>query len=113
LADQSVYATKIWLNSYEPGIQATIKFKDILVPQYLTESAGRFPDHPALIFQGYSVTFKELDDMVGRFAAALKDFGIKKGDSVAILLPNVIPCVVAYYAALRIGGIVVFNNPLY
>jgi long-chain acyl-CoA synthetase len=113
LADQSVYAKKIWLNSYEPGIQATIKFKDNLVPQYLTESAGRFPDHPALIFQGYTVTFKELDDMVGRFAAALKDFGIKKGDSVAILLPNVIPCVVAYYAILRIGGIVVFNNPLY
>lgn len=51
--------------------------------------------------------------MVGKFAAALKDFGIKKGDSVAILLPNLIPCVVAYYATLRIGGIVVFNNPLY
>jgi long-chain acyl-CoA synthetase len=113
LADQSVYAKKNWLNSYEPGIQATLEFKDILVPQYLTESAGRFADHPALIFQGYTVTFKELDDMVGRFAAALKDFGIKKGDSVAILLPNVIPCVVAYYATLRIGAIVVFNNPLY
>jgi long-chain acyl-CoA synthetase len=113
LTDQSVYAKKIWLNSYEPGIQATIAFKDKLVPRYLTESADRFPGHPALIFQGYTVTFKELDDMVGRFAAALKDFGIKKGDSVAILLPNVIPCVVAYYATLRIGGIVVFNNPLY
>ncbi len=43
----------------------------------------------------------------------LKGLGIKKGDSVAILLPNVIPCVVAYYAVLKIGGIVVFNNPLY
>jgi long-chain acyl-CoA synthetase len=51
--------------------------------------------------------------MVARFAAALKSFGIKKGYSVAILLPNVIPCVVAYYATLKIGGIVVFNNPLY
>lgn len=113
MTDQSIYAKKIWLDSYEPGIQATIDFKEILVPQYLNESAGQFPDRPALIFQGYTVTFKELEDMVGRFAAALKDFGIKKGDSVAILLPNVIPCVVAYYAILRIGGIVVFNNPLY
>jgi long-chain acyl-CoA synthetase len=113
LTDHSIYAKKIWLDSYEPGIQETIDFKDILVPQYLNESAGRFPDRPALIFQGYTVTFRELDDMVGRFAAALKDYGIKKGDSVAILLPNVIPCVVAYYAILRIGGIVVFNNPLY
>ncbi len=108
-----MYAKKIWLNAYEPMIQGNIDFKDIPVPQFLKESAARFPDHPALIFQGYSVSFRELDEMVGKFAAALKDFGIKKGDSVAILLPNVIPCVVAYYAILRIGGIVVFNNPLY
>lgn len=108
-----MYAKKIWLNAYEPKIEGTIDFENTLVPQYLTESAARFPDHPALIFQGYSVTFKELDEMVGKFAAALKDFGINRGDSVAILLPNVIPCVVAYYATLRIGAIVVFNNPLY
>jgi long-chain acyl-CoA synthetase len=108
-----MYEKKIWLNAYEPKIQGTIDFTDTLVPQYLTESAAAFPDQVALIFQGYSVTFKELDEMVGKFAAALKDFGIKKGDSVAILLPNVIPCVVAYYAILRIGGVVVFNNPLY
>jgi long-chain acyl-CoA synthetase len=113
LADQSVYTKKIWLNSYESTIQGTIDFKDIPVPQYLKDSAAQFPDQTALIFQGYSVSFKELDEMVGKFAAALKDFGIKKGDSVAILLPNMIPCVVAYYAILRIGGIVVFNNPLY
>lgn len=113
MADQSTYEKKIWLNSYEPNIPGTIDFEDILVPQYLTQSAAQFPDHTALIFQGYNVSFKELDDMVGKFAAALKDFGIQKGDSVAILLPNVIPCVVAYYAILRIGGIVVFNNPLY
>lgn len=108
-----MYEKKIWLNAYEQKIQGTIDFTDTLVPQYLTESAAEFPDQIALIFQGYSVTFKELDEMVGKFAAALKDFGIKKGDSVAILLPNLIPCVVAYYATLRIGGIVVFNNPLY
>jgi long-chain acyl-CoA synthetase len=108
-----MYEKKIWLNAYEPKIQDTIDFKDIPVPQFLKDSAARFPEHPALIFQGYSVSFRELDEMVGKFAAALRDFGIKKGDSVAILLPNVIPCVVAYYATLRIGGIVVFNNPLY
>ena len=51
--------------------------------------------------------------MVDRFAACLADFGIKKGDAVALLLPNVIPCVVAYFAILRIGAITVMNNPLY
>jgi len=107
------YAKKIWLDAYEQDIKTTIDFNDILIPQYLEESAKNFPDNPALIFQGYTLSFKELNEMVSRFTAALKNFGIKKGDSVAILLPNVIPCVVAYYATLRIGGIVVLNNPLY
>ena len=113
LSDQSVYSKKNWLSSYEQGIKENIEFNDVLVPQYLEESTKSFPDNPALIFQGYTLTFTELSEMVARFAAALKNFGIQKGDSVAILLPNVIPCVVAYYATLKIGGIVVLNNPLY
>jgi len=113
LSDQSVYSKKNWLSSYEQGIKENIEFNDVLVPQYLEESTKNFPDNPALIFQGYPLSFTELSEMVARFAAALKSFGIQKGDSVAILLPNVIPCVVAYYATLKIGGIVVLNNPLY
>jgi long-chain acyl-CoA synthetase len=113
LSDQSIYENRPWLSSYEKGITDTVDYQDVLVPQYLEESARTFPDRPALIFQGFSLTFSELNDMVGRFASALKDFGIQKGESVAILLPNVIPCVVAYYATLKIGGIVVLNNPLY
>ena len=54
-----------------------------------------------------------MNEMVNRFANCLAEFGIKKGDRVAILLPNVIPCVVAYYAILKIGAIAVMNNPLY
>ena len=113
VSDQNDYAKKIWVNSYEQGVKSAIDFNDILIPQYLEESVQNFPDNPALIFQGFTLSYKELNEMVARFTAALKGFGIKKGDSVAILLPNVIPCVVAYYAILRIGGIVVLNNPLY
>jgi long-chain acyl-CoA synthetase len=51
--------------------------------------------------------------MVDRFSACLADFGVKKGDAVAILLPNTVPCVAAYYAILKIGAIAVMNNPLY
>ena len=51
--------------------------------------------------------------MVDRFAACLHHMGIRKGDSVAILLPNVIPCVISYYAIMKIGAITVMNNPLY
>ena len=113
MSEQSDYGKKIWLNSYEKGVKNSVDFQDILIPQYLEESAKTFPEKTALIFQGFTMTFKELDEMVARFSAALKGFGVKKGDSVAILLPNVIPCVVAYYATLRIGAIVVLNNPLY
>ncbi|WP_022669179.1 long-chain-fatty-acid--CoA ligase [Desulfospira joergensenii] len=113
MSDQSIYTKKIWLNSYEQGISGSVDFKDILIPQYLENSAKDYPDKTALVFQGFSMSYRELNEMVARFSAALKSFGIQKGDSVAILLPNVIPCVVAYYATLRIGGVVVFNNPLY
>jgi len=113
VTDKNNDKSKTWLNSYEQGVKKSVDFNDILIPQYLEESTKNFPDNTALIFQGFTLTFKELNEMVARFAAALKGFGVKKGDSVAILLPNVIPCVVAYYATLKIGGIVVLNNPLY
>lgn len=113
MTDKNNDTKKIWLNSYEQGVKKSVDFKDILIPRYLEESTKNFPDNTALIFQGFTLTFEELNEMVARFAAALKGFGVKKGDSVAILLPNVIPCVVAYYATLKIGGIVVLNNPLY
>ncbi|MDP6394670.1 MAG: AMP-binding protein [Desulfobacterales bacterium] len=51
--------------------------------------------------------------MVNALAGCLTDFGIKKGESVAVLLPNIIPCLASYYAILKIGGIAVMNNPLY
>jgi len=113
LSDSSACGKKIWTESYARGVPRHVDYQDILIPQYLEQSAKAFPDNQALIFQGYAMTFTQLNDTVCIFATALKNFGIKKGDRVALLLPNVIPCVVAYYATLKIGGIVVFNNPLY
>ncbi len=113
MAKQIKYEDKPWLTSYEKGVPEKIKYEEICLPDILERSADRFPNKMALLFQGYKITFRELNDMVNRFAASLHDFGIDKGDSVAILLPNVIPCVVAYYAILKIGGIAVMNNPLY
>ena len=107
------YQDKPWLNQYEKGVSEKIEFEETFLHEFLERSAGKSPDKTALIFQGYKVTYRELNDMANRFAACLIDFGIDKGDSVAILLPNVIPCVVSYYAILKIGGIVVMNNPLY
>lgn len=107
------YEDKPWISSYEEGVPENIEYKEICLPEILEKSAGMFPDKMALLFQGYKITYRQLNDMVNRFAACLHAFGINKGDSVAILLPNVIPCVVACYAILKIGGITVMNNPLY
>ena len=113
MKEQLRYEDKPWLTSYEKGVPATMEYEDICLPAILERTASQFPNNMALLFQGYQMTFRQLDDMVNRFAACLHDFGIKKGDSVAILLPNVIPCVVANYAILKLGGITVMNNPLY
>ena len=107
------YQDKPWLSSYEKGVPEHLDFEEAFLTDFLERSTEQFPDNMALLFQGYKVTYRELKNMVDCFTAVLADFGIKKGDSVAILLPNVIPCVVAYYAILKIGGIVVMNNPLY
>ncbi len=107
------YENKPWVSNYEEGVPETITYEETCLTDFLEKSAEQFPDTMSLMFQGYKMSFKELNDMVDRFAAALSDFGVNKGDSVAILLPNLITCVVSYYAVLKLGGIVVMNNPLY
>lgn len=113
MAEEIKYEDKPWLASYEKGVADEIAFIEKCLPEFLDESVRKFPDRTALIFQGYQITYRQLDDMINRFAAALTDLGIKQGDSVAILLPNLIPCVAAYFAILKIGGVAVMNNPLY
>jgi long-chain acyl-CoA synthetase len=104
---------KVWLKSYAKGVPAEVSFEKVTLAEALARSAVRFPDNPALFFQGTTVTFKQLDEMVSRFASALVALGLKPGDRVATLLPNIVQMVVATYGAFRAGAIVVTNNPLY
>ncbi len=107
------YLDKPWLAHYDKGVPEFVDYEETCIPEFLNRSAERFPNNMALLFQGYRVTYKELKTMVDRFAVCLSKFGIQKGDSVAILLPNIIPCVVGYYAILKVGATAVMNNPLY
>ncbi|MFH1851380.1 MAG: long-chain fatty acid--CoA ligase [Candidatus Neomarinimicrobiota bacterium] len=113
MSSQIEYAQKPWLKNYEPGVPPVLDYREVALPDFFKETVDRFPDRTALIFQGFKLSFKELDEMVGRLAAVLTDFGVKKGDSVAIVLPNLIPAAAAYYAIMRIGAVTVMNNPLY
>ena len=104
---------RVWHRSYAPGVPKTIEIKRITLPEALERSANRFPDRTALIMMGKRITYRELDDLVNRFAKALEDLGLKRGDKVALIMPNMPQMVVATYAVFRLGGVVVMNNPLY
>ena len=102
-----------WLKHYEAGVPASGSYPDISLPQVLTDSARRYPDRQALEFYGRCLTYRELEDCIERFAAALIELGVQKGDRVAVMLPNVPQAVIAYFGALKAGACVVQTNPLY
>jgi len=104
---------KIWLKSYAHGVPTEIVFEKITLPEALARSAERYPYNPALLFQGTTVTYRRLNEMVSRFASALVTLGARPGDKVALLLPNIVQMVVAVYGTFRAGAVAVLNNPLY
>jgi len=102
-----------WLKFYEPGVPASIPYPDIPLHQNLADAARDYPQSPATIFFDAVLTYRELDALADRFAAGLQQMGVKKGDRVAIYLPNCPQFIIAYYGTLRAGGIVAPCNPLY
>ncbi|HPB82832.1 MAG TPA: long-chain fatty acid--CoA ligase [Spirochaetota bacterium] len=113
MAGEIRYQDKPWLKHYDPGVPSTINYKEICLHDMLANSVKEYPGNTALIFEGYKITYRQLQEMVDRFATCLHALGVKKGDAVAVLLPNMIPTIAAYYAILKIGAVVVMNNPLY
>jgi long-chain acyl-CoA synthetase len=109
---------KPWLKCYEPGVPATLTYPDVPMHYFLEQAASKFPDRPATIFGNGSkldakLTYRELNEHVNRLANALSAMGVKKGDRVALYLPNAPQYVIGYYAILKLGAIVAPNNPLY
>jgi long-chain acyl-CoA synthetase len=113
--------TKPWLQFYDEGIPASIDYPQVPLDRLLAESAARHPEHPAIIFgapvgsrvMDQALSYRQLDDAVNRFAAAMQKLGVKKGDRVAMFMPNCPQLVIAYYGTLRAGGIAVPSNFLY
>lgn len=104
---------KVWHKAYAPGVPPSLDYEEVSLPQALSRTTERFPDVTALILMGKKISYRDLNGLVDRFAASLTKLGVKKGDKVAMVLPNIPQMVIATYAAWRIGGIVVMNNPLY
>ncbi|WP_136041647.1 MULTISPECIES: long-chain-fatty-acid--CoA ligase [unclassified Microbacterium] len=102
-----------WLDSYAAGVPAEIDEPTQTLPQMLSASVKAFGRRPALDFFGAVTSYRELGDQVARAAEGLRRLGVGKGDRVALVLPNCPQHVVAFYATLRLGAIVVEHNPLY
>lgn len=102
-----------WINRYDLGVPASVNYPAWTVPDLLRHSADRFSNSPALLFYGTCISYGELDDLTTRFALALRQLGISRGDRVALMLPNIPQTVIAYYGILKAGAVVVPTNPLY
>ena len=112
-----------WLQQYEPGVPASVDVPDVTIQQLLRDAAARYPDHIAvrmvLRYLPFGVRvqarlrYAELDALSDRFAAALADLGVAKGERVSILLPNLPQQVIAFFGVLKAGAVVVNTNPTY
>jgi long-chain acyl-CoA synthetase len=104
----------IWHARYDAGIPTTLEpYPERTLLDYLTESARQWPDRPALLFKGATLNYKRLEQLSDAFAESLIGIGIKKGDRVALCLPNCPQFVIAELGGWKAGAIVCPFNPTY
>lgn len=109
----SIDTPRPWLASYAPGVPHDIEEQHGSLIDLVEESARRFPGKVALEFFKRTTSYADLQEQILRAANGLRKLGVGAGDRVAIVLPNCPQHIVAFYAVLRLGAIVVEHNPLY
>jgi long-chain acyl-CoA synthetase len=109
----NVNTERPWLKFYDAGVPSSIAYPETTLGNVLALTAAKHPDRTALHFYGRKITYAQLEALAGRFSRALAELGVKRGDRVALMLPNIPQMVIAYFGALRIGAVAVATNPLY
>ena len=106
--------TRIWLQSYPAGVPAAIDPNRLRsLKELLEKTCALHAENVAYVQMGRALTYRELDRLSRSFAAWLQNAGFRKGDRLAIMLPNTLQYVIAMFGALRAGLVVVNTNPLY
>jgi long-chain acyl-CoA synthetase len=106
--------TKPWLEHYDEGVPHTLQpYPERTLLDVVSDTARQRPDHPALLFKGTRLSYGEVEQLSDAFAAALVAQGVKKGDRVALLMPNCPQIIIGQLGAWKAGAIVVPINPLY
>ena len=103
-----------WLAHYDPGVPASlVPYPNRTLLDYVSDSARERPQHPAFLFKGRPFTLAELERTSDAFAAALASLGVKRGDRVAVMLPNCPQFFIAEFATWKLGAIFAPLNPIY
>lgn len=102
-----------WYKHYPEGVPSHIDIPNVALYYFLERAAKKYPNNTATIFMGHELTYSQLKEQVDRFATALHAMGVRKGDRVAVMLPNCPQTVISYYAITSLGAVVVMTNPLY
>ncbi|HOB28188.1 MAG TPA: long-chain fatty acid--CoA ligase [Bacillota bacterium] len=104
-------AERLWLENYP--VRWNLEYPKISLYEHIKQTTAESGDLIALVFMGNEITYRKMQENIDRIAAALTDLGVKKGDRVALMLPNCPEYVYTYYACMKLGAIVVQMNPLY
>jgi long-chain acyl-CoA synthetase len=111
---KEIYMAKPWLKYYSEGVSDKVDIPDDMsVTDLFDQAAEKYGKNAALIFYGNEISYKKLKELIDRFATALADLGVKKGDTVALYLLNCPQFVIAYFAALRLGAKITPISPVY
>ncbi len=105
--------TKPWFDHYDEQVAQEIEIPQVPMTALLETAAKERPEGTAVHFFGNKISYTLLYDLVNRFAGALSELGVKKGDRVAIVLPNVPQYPICHWAIMKLGAIIVPTNPLY
>lgn len=100
-----------WIRFYDPGIPPTVVVPSQPLHRFLERAARRFPRQTATRFLGTGLSYRDLDEAANRLANVLLNQGIQRHDRVMILLPNCPQAIIAYYAVLKAGAVVVMADP--
>lgn len=104
---------KPWFSSWPKNLPKNLEYPEVQLHQILEKTAKEHPEKTAIAYSERNITYAQLDSLSNRFAAALTACSIKKGDRVAIFLPNVPQFVIAYYGVLKAGAVITAISPLH
>jgi len=105
--------SKPWFKNWPPEVPKTIDYPEVPLHALLRQTAQKHGGDVAIVFLGKKITYEDLDVFSDRFATALYNLGVKKGDCVAVFLPNIPQFMIGYYGALKVGATVTAVSPLY